>query len=262
MGGEPGCSWPPTPPPLLHLQGPAGTPGPEGRQGEKAPRWGEPPGCWDAHCTALPCPAPPRPHPPAPRRLPPAPSSGGVPCPPYPGGLGSAPPLSPPTHLGSAAPTTPSSAIGHFFGVFQGDPGAVGAPGKTGLWVLQAPAGKPGPDGLRGLPGSSGKSSEARWAGRGVVRFWLLISGSPQICRVSKARPGATGQAGPPGPVVMTVDGVGWGGAPGAVGILPWRKLEWWSHLPGESDFTILPTGTPRATLASGRHWGQGREGE
>lgn len=145
----------------------------KGDKERRAPRWGEPPGCWDAHCTAPPCPAPPRPHPPAPRRLPHAPSSRRR-------SLSSLPQRSRVRPLPSVPPHPPWIRCsyhtilchsGHFFGVFQGDPGAVGAPGKTGPVGPAGPAGKPGPDGLRGLPGSVvSRDAEARlgWEGCGA----------------------------------------------------------------------------------------------
>ena len=85
VGGEPGCSWPPAPPPLLHLQGPAGTPGPEGRQGEKGAKVGR--ASWMLG-RPLHRPAPPSPHLQPPDASPMPPPPGGVPCPPYPRGLG------------------------------------------------------------------------------------------------------------------------------------------------------------------------------
>lgn len=170
MGGEPGCSWPPTPAPPLHLQGPAGTSGPEGRQGEKGAKVGR--ASWMLG-SPLHRPAPPRPHPPAPRRLPHAPSSRRR-------SLSSLPQGSRVRPLPSVSPHPPWIRCpyhtvlchsGHFFGVFQGDPGAVGAPGKTGPVGPAGPAGKPGPDGLRGLPGSVvSRDAEARpgWEGCGA----------------------------------------------------------------------------------------------
>ena len=138
VGGEPGCSRPPAPPPLLHLQGPAGTPGPEGRQGEKGAKVGR--ASWMLG-RPLHRPAPPSPHPPAPRRLSHAPSSrrGSLSSLPQ-GSRGLGPsPLSLPTHLGSAAPTIPSSAFRpHPLVCFRGILVLWAPQGRQALWVLQA----------------------------------------------------------------------------------------------------------------------------
>lgn len=109
----------------------------KGDKERRAPRWGEPPGCWEAHCTALPLPVLTL-RPPDASPTPPPP--GGVPCPPYPRGLGFDPsPLSHPTHLGSAAPTTPSSAIRDTSLVcFRGTLALWAPQGRQALWVLQA----------------------------------------------------------------------------------------------------------------------------
>lgn len=173
MGGEPGCSWPPTPPPLLHLQGPAGTPGPEGRQGEKGAKVGR--ASWmlgrPLHRPALPRPSPSSPS--GPQTPPPRPLlQAAFPVLPTPAvsvrPLPSVPPHPPWIRCSYHTILCHS---GHFFGVFQGDPGAVGAPGKTGPVGPAGPAGKPGPDGLRGLPGSVvSLDAEARlgWEGCGA----------------------------------------------------------------------------------------------
>ena len=210
MGGEPGCSQPPAPSPSSTCRDLRARLVLKDDKERRAPRWGEPPRCWDAPCTARPS----RSSPSGPQMLPP--------CLLFQAGF---PVLLPTPGVSRARPLPsvsahppwiccPHGAIlclsGHFFGVFQGDPGPVGAPGKTGPVGPAGPAGKPGPDGLRGLPGSVvSRDAEVRRAGRGVVQgTCLLIPAVPSNLQGQQGRPGATGQAGPPGPVVSDC---GWG---------------------------------------------------
>uniref|UniRef100_A0A452EBR1 Collagen alpha-2(XI) chain n=1 Tax=Capra hircus TaxID=9925 RepID=A0A452EBR1_CAPHI len=136
---------------------------------------------------------------------------------------------------------------GHFFGVFQGDPGAVGAPGKTGPVGPAGPAGKPGPDGLRGLPGSVvSRDAEARpgWEGCGAGDM------APDPCGPLKSAGSARPSRG---------HRPGWASRP--LGIQPWRKLEWWSHLPQERGPPGLP-GLRGDTGAKGEKGPAGPKGE
>ena len=142
----------------------------KGDKERRAPRWGEPPGCWDAHCTAPPLPVLTS----SPQTPPPCPLlQAGFPVLPTPGVSGARP-------LPSVSPHPPWICCPYHtvlclssspFGVFQGTPGAVGAPGKTGPVGPAGPAGKPGPDGLRGLPGSvvcHDAEVRPRWEGCGA----------------------------------------------------------------------------------------------
>lgn len=156
---EPGDSL--TFPSCLYLQGPAGTPGPEGRQGEKGAKVRERPSWVLEYSPYLLAPL--APQIPLSRCLPHIEPllSRGVPCT-YSCSCFGAPGVWPLLSVSSFPHWTPYlhpypfplPFKTHSLYMFQGDPGAVGAPGKTGPVGPAGPAGKPGPDGLRGLPGS------------------------------------------------------------------------------------------------------------
>uniref|UniRef100_A0A669D237 Collagen, type XI, alpha 2 n=1 Tax=Oreochromis niloticus TaxID=8128 RepID=A0A669D237_ORENI len=115
----------------------------------------------------------------------------------------------------------------------QGDPGAVGPPGKTGPVGPQGQPGKPGTEGLRGLPGSVGEQGLPGAAGEKGPPGPLGPPGLPGL----RGDPGAKGEKGHQGLIGLI-------GPPGEQGEKGDRGLPGPQGSSGPKGETGLPGGT------------------
>uniref|UniRef100_A0A7N6FKW3 Fibrillar collagen NC1 domain-containing protein n=1 Tax=Anabas testudineus TaxID=64144 RepID=A0A7N6FKW3_ANATE len=115
----------------------------------------------------------------------------------------------------------------------QGDPGAVGPPGKTGPVGPQGQPGKPGTEGLRGLPGSVGEQGSPGPAGQKGPPGPIGPPGLPGL----RGDPGAKGEKGHPGLIGLI-------GPPGEQGEKGDRGLPGPQGSTGSKGETGMPGGT------------------